>query len=408
MKKYKYVILGGGPAGLSLACRLLACGEKSVILIEKEYEAGGLCRSAIVDDSAFDIGGGHFLDVRRPDVLEFLFSYMPLKEWNIFTRDSRININGYEISHPIEANIWQFPEEIQKQYIESVKAAGCNTGKTIPSKFVDWITWKLGDKIANDYMLPYNMKMFSNDLDDLGIYWLDKLPDVSYEDIINSINEHKAYAKQPGHAEFYYPKEGGYGELWNRMATSISDHIEYNVSAVRMNLYNKSVELDDGRNISGEYIINTIPWNCFDVIEGLSDEAFRGIKKLKSSAIETRYVPETLETDAQWIYEPESKIPYHRILVRSNFCTQSRGYWLETRKERVSMYKGTEYENNMSFINEYAYPLNTVDKPEIMSRLIQECESHKVIGLGRWGEHSHFNSDLVVKKALSLAEKIKG
>ena len=70
-------MLGAGPAGLTFANKLLQTGEDSFIVIEKETEAGGLCRSIKVDGSPFDIGGGHFLDVRRPHVNEFLFRFMP-------------------------------------------------------------------------------------------------------------------------------------------------------------------------------------------------------------------------------------------------------------------------------------------------------------------------------------------
>ena len=103
----KYLILGAGPAGLTLANRLKFAGENSFLVLEKESEAGGLCRSLIIDGAPFDIGGGHFLDVRRPLVNEFLFQFMPEEEWNLFVRDSRIEVNGNIISHPIEANIWQ-------------------------------------------------------------------------------------------------------------------------------------------------------------------------------------------------------------------------------------------------------------------------------------------------------------
>lgn len=76
MEKYKYLILGAGPAGLTFANLLLQNGEESFLVIEKENEAGGLCRSHEVDGAPLDIGGGHFLDVRRPDVNEFLFRFM--------------------------------------------------------------------------------------------------------------------------------------------------------------------------------------------------------------------------------------------------------------------------------------------------------------------------------------------
>ena len=103
----KYLILGAGPAGLAFAHRLRQNGESSFLILEQESSAGGLCRSAEVDRAPFDIGGGHFLDVRIPEVNQFLFEFMPESEWIKYNRDSRIEINGVTINHPIEANIWQ-------------------------------------------------------------------------------------------------------------------------------------------------------------------------------------------------------------------------------------------------------------------------------------------------------------
>ena len=70
----KYLILGAGPAGLTYANRLKQKGISDFLVLEKEEDAGGLCRSAEIDGSPLDIGGGHFLDVRRPEVNDFLFA----------------------------------------------------------------------------------------------------------------------------------------------------------------------------------------------------------------------------------------------------------------------------------------------------------------------------------------------
>ena len=51
MEKVKYLILGAGPSGLTLANRLKELGETDFLLLEKEEEAGGLCRSVMVDGS---------------------------------------------------------------------------------------------------------------------------------------------------------------------------------------------------------------------------------------------------------------------------------------------------------------------------------------------------------------------
>ena len=69
----------------------------------------------------------------------------------------------------------------------------------MPEKFVDWIYWKLGEKIAEDYMIPYNQKMFGKELNLLGTYWLEKLPNVSFEETLLSCLTKKPYGKDPGH-----------------------------------------------------------------------------------------------------------------------------------------------------------------------------------------------------------------
>ncbi len=393
----KYLILGAGPTGLSFACYLIKKGITDFLVLEKESEAGGLCRSKEVDGSAFDIGGGHFLDVRRPKVDEFLFEYLPEDEWNVFDRDSRISVNGNMIGHPFESNIWQFPIDDQVEYLKSIAQAGCNTGAEMPQKFTDWITWKLGEKIASDYMLPYNQKMFEENLDNLGTYWLEKLPDVSFEDTLRSCLEHHAYGKQPGHARFLYPKKYGYGEVWLRMAESLKDKIIYNTKVESIDVENKIVN----DRYTADVIINTVPWTSIKNISVNDENVYSNIKKLSYSTVVTEYHQENMDTEAHWIYYPDKKLDYHRILVRHNFCEGSRGYWTETNLERYH-----EKPGNIWFTNEYAYPLNTIDKQEAIGYILKVMQKFNIYGLGRWGEWQHYNSDVVVERAMNFAESL--
>ena len=400
----RYLILGAGPAGLTVANKLKESGITDFVVLEREETAGGLCRSVEVDGSPFDIGGGHFLDVRRPTVNDFLFKFMPEEEWDKYNRDSRIVVNGNIVNHTIEANIWQMKIENQVEYLKSIAVAGCNVGKPMPEAFVDWIYWKLGSKVAEDYMIPYNQKMFSKELNQLGTYWLEKLPNVSFEETLLSCLTKKAYGTQPGHAQFYYPKKYGYGELWLRMADVIKNNIEYSKTAKKIDFTNKIVRTTDGEKYQADVIITTIPWMEFDEITGMPEDIKSSIHELKFSSIQTEYFPENLNTQCQWIYYPDPKLSYHRILVRHNFCPNSRGYWTETNSERISM---EEPNNNFKYMNQYAYPLNTVKKPEIMKKLLLWSKEQGVIGLGRWGEHQHYNSDVTVDLAMKLAQELK-
>ena len=397
----KFLILGAGPAGLSFANRLMQNGVRDFLVLEAESEAGGLCRSVDVDGYALDIGGGHILDVRRPEVVKFLFQFMPREEWNHFVRNTAISINGKYISHPFEANIWQTDIDSQVEYLTSIAKAGCVTGKPMPAKFTDWIIWKLGQKIADDYMLPYNTKMFGSELDNLGTYWLEKLPDVSFEDTIRSCLEHQAHAKQPGHAEFFYPIEHGYGELWLRMAKALDGRILYNQRIEAIDFDAHTVRTHEGSEFYGDIIINTIPYAEFRELHGMPDTLRKSISGLKHTAVQVKYIPQNLETPYQWIYCPDMKLSYHRIFVRHNVLLGSKGIWYETNADR------TESDSeNFAYINKYAYPLNTIQKPAIMADLLEWLKRHNVFGLGRWGEHQHYNSDLTVELGIKLADNL--
>lgn len=402
----KYLILGGGPTGLTIGNLLKQNGENSFLVLEKESEPGGLCRSADVDGSPFDIGGGHFLDVRRPEVNRFLFSFMPEENWNQFERDSRIVVNGNEIGHPFEANIWQMKISDQVEYLKSIATAGCNRGEKMPKDFVRWIYWKLGDRIAEDYMIPYNQKMFSEELNQLGTYWLEKLPNVSFEETLMSCLEKKVYGTQPGHARFYYPKEYGYGELWLRMGRALSAHLLCGCNVRGIDFDTHEVITDHGVFQYEKQVAVTIPWTCFEELRGMPEEIRTRLGHLKYSSVETRYFEKTMETEAHWIYYPDPALPYHRILVRSNFCTGSRGYWTETNRERIGMFC-KEDQARFHYMNTYAYPLNTIEKPAVMRELLSWAEGHDAIGVGRWGEWEHYNSDVTVEKAMSAAEKLR-
>lgn len=393
----KIIVLGAGAAGLSVANKLCQLGVKDILVLERENTPGGLCRSETVDGSPLDIGGGHFLDVKRSQVLDFLFQFMGLDEWNLYTRDSRIDIYNTQINSPIEANIWQLPLEQQVELLKSIAVAGCNLGKDMPQKFVEWIYWKLGDKIAADYMIPYNQKMFDKNLDILGTYWLEKLPNVSFEDTLMSCLTKRAYGTQPGHAQFYYPKKFGYGEIWKRMGEQLDNKVIYNEKVETIDIDKKVIN----NKYESDIIINTIPWTEFKLISGMPNVIRNLLSELKYSSIEVKYFSDDIDTSAQWIYCPDPELSYHRKLIRKNFVPAGRGYWTETNGSRI-----LEDDVSWKYFSQYAYPLNTINKPDAIKGILDWSAEHQVIGLGRWGEWSHFNSDVVVERALNLAEKL--
>ena len=398
MEKIKFLILGAGPTGITAAHALIDNGIPSheVVVLEKEQLAGGLCRSEEVDGSALDIGGGHFLDVRRANVLEFLFRFMPSAEWNTFERVSKIRLRGQEVDHPLEANLWQLSVADQVDFLESIAQAGCVRGEPKPELFSDWIVWKLGERIANEYMLPYNRKIWSLDPNQLGTYWLHKLPSVSFREILQSCLEKRALGQLPAHGTFLYPKCHGYGEVWRRMGEALEGQLKVNSPIFSLDIDSRTIN----DQWQAETIINTIPWAIWPSFCNVPDHIERQIRLLHNISIDVDYLPETLDNPSHWIYEPDESVAHHRLLLRSNFCTGSRGHWTETNAARSAEAEGWRHHN------EYAYPVNTIEKPAALARILSWAESQGIIGMGRWGKWEHMNSDVAVDEALTAVNSL--
>jgi protoporphyrinogen oxidase len=398
MKNRKFVVLGAGPSGLTIALALLDAGyaRDDIVVLERQYIAGGLCRSEIVDGAPLDIGGGHFLDLRRQEVLDFVFRFMPREEWNFFDRVSKIHIRDMGVDHPLEANLWQFPSEVQTDYLESIAQAGCVRGETMPASFSAWIRWKLGDRIADEYMLPYNRKIWAIDPDALGTYWLHKLPSVSFRETLLSCLERRPMGALPAHGTFLYPKRFGYGEVWRRMGEALGDSLVTGCPVEQIDLATRTVN----DRWQADTIISTIPWTLWPGFCKVPEEIGALIGSLRNAPIDIDYHPETIASPSHWTYEPNEDISHHRLLLRSNFVPGARGYWSETNATRSTKTDGVR------FHNEFAYPINTLGKPEAVARILSWAASQGVIGLGRWGRWEHMNSDVAVAEALQMAQDL--
>lgn len=395
MKKVRFCILGAGPSGLAFAATLARAGCDSFVLLEKEGQAGGLCRSAIVDGAPLDIGGGHFLDLRRPRVLEFLFAFMPRKEWVEFERVATLRIRNTEVEHPLEGNLWQLPVAYQVDFLESIAKAPCQRGEAQPDGFEGWIRWKLGDRIADEYMLPYNRKLWSIPLAQVATDWIHKLPAVSFRETLESCLVRKAGGALPAHGRFLYPREHGYGEVWTRIAASLGDRFVPNYRLRSIDAERRIVNDE----IQAEVLVNSIPWTSWRALAALPASVASAVDGLLFASVDVDYHAQEVPSRAHWIYEPDESVAHHRLLVRHNFCGGAHGHWTEANSKRSRSATGPR------FHNPHAYPISSVNRQPCMARILDWARSHKIVGLGRWGTWEHINSDVAVEQAVAAAER---
>ena len=97
MKSKKILILGGGMAGISLAYFL----DKKSIILEKNNQLGGLCRSFNFNGITYDVGP-HIIFSKSKEILDL---HTSLVDTNIIKRSNSIFYKGRFIKYPFENDL---------------------------------------------------------------------------------------------------------------------------------------------------------------------------------------------------------------------------------------------------------------------------------------------------------------
>jgi hypothetical protein len=202
----------------------------------------------------------------------------------------------------------------------------------------------------------------------------------------------------PAHGIFLYPRQHGYGEVWRRMGEDLGSQliVDSPVTSIDLNPH-----IVNG-TFKAEIIVNTIPWPVWDKVARIPTMIRREIALLQHTSVDVDYHPETLETRSHWIYEPDESIAYYRILCRSNFSPNSRGYWTESNSKRSLDCSSWRHRN------EFAYPISTLDKPKAMATITNWAQKNCILSLGRWGTWEHVNSDVATSLAIAAANNALG
>ncbi len=405
-KIYEYLIVGAGITGISSGRRLQQKNCDDFILLEGESSFGGLCRTVEVDGHVLDVGGGHVLHSRFPEVLDWIFEHIPMSDFNSFDTKVLIELEGHDIEFPIELHLWQLPTDLQIEYLVSyLNAAGKNIEY---ENFESWIRNYLGDKIADNYMIPYNKKLWCMDISRLNTDWLIKIPSTDIPLILRSVIERSANFTESvvSHRKFLYPKRGGFQTVLNSIAHSIQDKIILNHKVKKLEYLNdERFWLIDGI-YKAKKIINTGPWTQLKInLNGFDFETeFKNLEHL--SDVISLWEREPYDHDAHWKYIPNEDVEHHREFYIHNFAPHSKPGGVMTDINKVRwLASGKKWRAGVPLYeheNEFAYPLPTKNYKESMTRILNYSRKYGLFGLGRWGQWQYFNSDQCIKQVLDF------
>ncbi|HEX9284361.1 MAG TPA: FAD-dependent oxidoreductase, partial [Nitrospirales bacterium] len=312
------LIIGAGLAGLSTAYHL---GDRPYRVMEKEKEAGGLCRSYQMDGFTFDMTG-HLLHFRQVEIKALVESLLAgrLEKHN---RRSFIYSHRTYTEYPFQVNTYGLPPEVVRECLLGFIATLTNPS-TVPLKersFKEWILENLGEGMAKHFMVPFNEKLWQVSLDELTSDWVSWLvPKPDLKDVVNGALgiKDKAFGYNP---TFLYPAQGGIGVLPQAFLPGVKE-IVYGSELVEVDTQRRRATFQDGRVEDYDILVSTMPVpelvrRSTDLPQAIRDAA-AGLRCVSVYNVNLGVGRERV-SDYHWIYFPEPEYPFYRAGFPMNF-----------------------------------------------------------------------------------------
>lgn len=252
------VILGSGLAGLSTSYHL---GHEHCLLLEKEAHACGHVHTEVRDGFTWD--EGPHVSFTRNDYVKRLFEQGVRGEFIELAVRNRNYYRGHWIEHPAQSNLYQVPEPLRSQCLQSFldQRTAPQKSASQPANYRDWLNLVFGKVFADTFPAPYTRKYWTVEPEQLTTDWVgSRMFHPEIEDVVRG-------AKGPlGRQTHYitgarYPKHGGYEAFIQGIAKGARIEFGHEVEAV--DLRARKVFVSRGRTIGYDRLINTLPLPVF-------------------------------------------------------------------------------------------------------------------------------------------------
>ncbi len=317
MLKTEVMILGAGPSGLSTAYFLQ---NQDVIVIEKEDRAGGLMKTDFYENSYFD-KTGHLLHLRTEELRSLIENELRVPLKNI-KRDSKIFSHNVFTEYPFQINLFGLPRDVVSRCLKGFIKVRMNKSKKRYKSFKDFIYGEFGDGIAEEFLIPYNSKIWTINPEYMSAGFCEKyIPIPEIDDVIDGALG-IARTDVGYNSSFFYPLREGIESIIKGFLRKIQANIIYKTHPIKINLKKRLVYLSNNTVYNYRYLVSTIPLNEFiSLIEDAPEDVHRAGKKLRNTMvcyfnIITKRVVDSLP---HWVYLPERDIPFYRIGSYSAF-----------------------------------------------------------------------------------------
>jgi protoporphyrinogen oxidase len=401
------LILGAGISGLTMGALLKE--KHHVTILEKDKRIGGIAKTKNVDSIAYHLVGGHCFNSKFEDVMAFVYSKLPKNKWHEVTRNSKINMGTYEIDYPIEFSIAEIYKKDRTLAFNMTKDLFTAKEKAFYGNLEEWFMSNFGDTLAKNYFIPYNTKIWANNLATMRCEWVkDKLPVPNKEVIFESLLESRQ--DMMPHRKFYYPDTNNQQTMIDAIAEGLDIKCQYEVRKIEKH--------QTGWIINGEYkadiLISTVPLKELPkLIEGVPADVLDKASDLRYNKV-SNVLWKSEPTTKTWTYHPSPDSLFHRYIHIGNFHAPTTNYTItETIGERTyeamiregrkdpSLFDAIDYN-----VSDYAYVVFDNKREDAVNRINAYLNNINLYNIGRFAQWEYFNMDICMKECFLLFQKL--
>ena len=321
------VILGAGLCGLSAGYHLEQTGCTDYIIIEKNENIGGLARTETFEGFSFDYAI-HILYSRNIYATDLICNRLLTGNVLKQARKSFCYSNGIYTEYPYQVNNYGLPAEIIAENILGLIEAKYELSEPdLPPHFESWIYQTFGRGIAENFMIPFNRRVWAWDLKDMSYDWIaERVPMPEIKEVLLGALK-KPEKKYGPNMEFWYPAAGGIETLPRAFGKYLPENrIHLNTKVLSVDANRHEIKLSDGRTIHYEWLISTMPLPGLvnmlsEKISIKLEDCIAGLKHNTVYAVNIGLIGTELSicNTMHWVYFPEENTIFHRISFPHHF-----------------------------------------------------------------------------------------
>ena len=242
------VIVGAGVSGLAYA----GFSKNECLLLEKDAEIGGYCKTIKWGDFVWDYSG-HFFHFRDTFLEDYICRNMVHDDIRYCEKHTQIFYRQKYIDFPFQKNIHQLDQD---EFIDCLYDLFTTTGNDYFT-FKQMLYAKFGQSIAEKFLIPYNEKLYACDLNRLDVDAMGRFfPYADKEEIIRNF---KKTNNNSYNSHFTYPR-GGAIEYVKSLASYIGkSNICLNECVKSIDVTEKTIKTDK-RELKYDNLISTMPF----------------------------------------------------------------------------------------------------------------------------------------------------